>query len=242
MAEFIEKIAQTPGLKAVFNYENFRLQPAFDAKAQAAFIRPNEKLDNAFKNSLAKGLPPISVLPMAAQHLSVLTRLVGAKSVLEIGTLGGYSSIVFAQAGAKVTSIEISPKHRDVALENVSGLDVEILLGAALDVLPKLAEEGRKFDLVFIDADFDDQWEHFDWAVKLSRSGGGIFLDDVVPTMIKNGEVGFGGGGEVVEKRSVMERIGEDARVKASFLPVVAHMQPVLPDPMMNGFILAVVE
>jgi predicted O-methyltransferase YrrM len=124
----------------------------------------------------------------------------------------------------------------------VSGLDVEILLGAALDVLPKLAEEGRKFDLVFIDADFDDQWEHFDWAVKLARSGGGIFLDDVVPTMIKNGEVGFGEDGKVEEKRSVIEKIGEDQRVKASFVPVVAHMQPVMPDPIMNGFILAFVE
>ncbi|KAJ4348656.1 uncharacterized protein N0V89_010034 [Didymosphaeria variabile] len=242
MAEFLQKIAQTPGLKAVFNYENFRLQPAIDKKAQAAFIRPNEKLDHAFKNSIAKGLPPINVLPMAAQHLSVLTKLVGAKSVLEIGTLGGYSSIVFAQAGAKVTSIEISPTHRDVALENVAGLDVEILLGAALDVLPKLAAENRKFDLVFIDADFDDQWEHFDWAVKLTRSGGGVFLDDVVPTMIKNGEVGFKADGEVEEKRSVIEKIGEDGRVSATFVPIVANMRPVMPDPMMNGFILAVVE
>lgn len=124
----------------------------------------------------------------------------------------------------------------------MSGLDVEILLGAALDVLPRLAEEGRKFDLVFIDADFDDQWEHFDWAVKLTRSGGGVFLDDVVPTMIKNGEVRFEEGGEVVEKRSVIERIGEDGRVRASFVPVVASMKPMLPDPMMNGFVLAVVE
>ena len=81
----------------------------------------------------------------------------GAKLVLEIGTLGGYSAICFAQAGAKVTSMEINPTHRDVALENVDGLDVEIILGAALDVLPKLAEEGRQFDMVFIDADFDDR-------------------------------------------------------------------------------------
>jgi predicted O-methyltransferase YrrM len=99
----------------------------------------------------------------------------GAKLVLDIGTLGGYSAICFAEAGAKVTSMEINPTHRDLALENVDGLDVEIILGAALDVLPKLAEEVRQFDIVFIDADFDDQWEHFDWAVKLTRPNGCVF-------------------------------------------------------------------
>ncbi|KAJ4289620.1 hypothetical protein N0V90_010949 [Kalmusia sp. IMI 367209] len=235
-ASLADKILSNPSdaLKAVFSFENFRLAPIFDAKAQAAFIQPNPKLDHALSNSKANGLPPISILPMAAQHLSILTQLIGAKSVLEIGTLGGYSSIVFAQAGAKVTSIEIDAKHRDVAMSNVAGLDVEILLGAALDVLPKLADQGRKFDLVFIDADFDDHWEHFDWAVKLTRAGGGIFLDDVVPSMIKNGEV-------VEEKRTIIERIGDDERVRACFVPVVAS-HVLLQDPMMNGFILALVK
>lgn len=140
--------------------------------------------------------------------------------------------------------MEISPKHRDVALQNTAGLDVDVRLGAALDVLPKLAAEGCKFDLVFIDADFDEQWEHFDWAVKLTKSGGGILLDDVVPTMIKNGEVGFGDDakGRSLKEETVLEKIGRDGRVRASFVPVVQHMQPVLPDPLMNGYVLAVVE
>ncbi|KAK7429913.1 hypothetical protein QQZ08_003535 [Neonectria magnoliae] len=143
---------------------------------------------------------------MSGQHLSILTQLMGVKSVLEIGTLEGYSTICFAEAGAKVTSIEIDPKHRDVALEDVQGLDVEILLGAALDVLPKLAEEGRQFDMVFIDADFKDHWEQFDWAVKLARLNGCVFLDDVVASMFKNGQTEEG-------SESILTNIGRDDRV-----------------------------
>jgi predicted O-methyltransferase YrrM len=192
-------------MEALFNYENFRLAPHFDAQAQSAMLRPNPKLEHALTNSSANGLPPISVLPIAGQHLSILTQLIGAKSVLEIGTLGGYSSICFAEAGAKVTSIEIDPKHRETALQNVAGLDVEVLLGAALDVMPKLAEEGRRFDMVFIDADMTDHWEQFDWAVKLTRPGGCVFLDDVVATMIKDGYPKEG-------KESILTQVGRDER------------------------------
>ena len=70
--------------------------------------------------------------------------------------MGGYSTIWFASTRAKVISIEIDPNHRSVALRNTKGLDVDIILGAALDVLPKLVEEGRKFDMVFIDADWGE--------------------------------------------------------------------------------------
>ncbi len=221
-------------MDAVFNFENFRLAPRLDAQAKSALLRPNPVLEHALANSAAKGLPPISVLPMSGQHLSILTQLMGAKSVLEIGTLGGYSTICFAEAGAKVTSIEINPKHRDTALENVRGLDVEILLGAALDVLPKLAEEGRQFDMVFIDADFDDQLEQFDWAVKLTRVNGCVFLDDVIASMIKNGEIEEG-------KDSILTKIGRDERVQATLVPTVAS-HSMLPTPVFNGFVLAMVK
>jgi predicted O-methyltransferase YrrM len=224
----------TPEMMSVLNFENFRLAPQLDAQARSALFRPSSKLEHALRNSTAKGLPPISVLPLAGQHLSILTKLMGVKSVLEIGTLGGYSSICFAEAGAKVTTIELNPKHRDVALENVEGLDVEILLGAALEVLPKLAEEGRQFDMVFIDADFEEQWEHFDWAVKLTRPNGCIFLDDVVATMVKNGEVREG-------SESILTRIGKDERVKATLVPIVGS-HPFFPTPIFNGYILAMVN
>ncbi|KAE9362997.1 S-adenosyl-L-methionine-dependent methyltransferase [Stipitochalara longipes BDJ] len=218
----------------LIDIENFRLAPRFDAQATSALLRPDTKLAHALANSKAKGLPPISVLPLSGQYLTILARLMGAKSVLEIGTLGGYSAICFAEAGAKVTSIEINPKHRDVALENVEGLEVEILLGAALDVLPKLADEGRKFDMVFIDADFDDQWEHFDWAVKLTRPSGCVFLDDVVVSMMKNGETAEGSD-------SILTKVGKDERVMATLVPtVVSH--PMIPTPVFNGFIIAMVK
>jgi predicted O-methyltransferase YrrM len=227
-------IKEFQAMASLLDIENFRLASHFDAEAKSALIRPNRKLENALVNSKAKGIPPISVLPLSGQHLSILTRIIGARSVLEIGTLGGYSAICFAEAGAKVTSIEIDSKHRDVALENVDGLDVEIILGAALDVLPKLADEGRQFDMVFIDADFDDQWEHFDWAVKLTRPNGCVFLDDVVVSMLKNGQMAEGGD-------SILTQIGKDERVMATLVPtVVSH--PMVPTPVFNGFIMAVVK
>ncbi len=169
--------------------DKLHLSAKIDSYAQSALLRPNPKLEHALSNSKASGLPPISVSPLAGQYLAVQARLIGAKSVLEIGTLGGYSTIWFAETGAKVTSIEINSKHRDVALQNVEGLDVEIILGAALDVLPKLAQEGRKFDLVFIDADWDEQWEYFDWAVKLTREKGCIYVDNVVRELIESGKI-----------------------------------------------------
>jgi predicted O-methyltransferase YrrM len=223
-----------PIIKTITNFDNFRRAPAIDAQACKALVRLDPKLDHALANSAAKGLPPLNILPLSGQHLFVLTQLLGAKSVLEIGTLGGYSSICFAEAGAKVTSIEIEPKHRDTALENVQGLDVDVLLGGALDVMPRLAEEGRQFDLVFIDADFDSQWELFDWAVKLTRVGGCVFLDDVVASMIVDGHIEEG-------SQSILTKIGGDDRVTATLMPTVSS-HPMLPTPVFNGFILAVVK
>ncbi|KAL4928038.1 O-methyltransferase [Aspergillus undulatus] len=218
----------------VFRFENFNLAPAIDAQAQAALLRPSPRLEQATTNSAAKGLPPISVLPLAAQHLSILTRLMGAKSVLEVGSLGGYSAICFAEAGAKVTSIEIDPKNRQVALENVKGLDVDIHLGSAQEVMPKLADEGCQFDLVFIDADFDDKLEQFNWAVKLTRPGGCIFLDDVVASMIKDGQTDE-------TRESILTQIGKDERVTATLVPLaVSH--PMAPTALLNGYVLAVVN
>ena len=161
------------------------LQVAVDksARAQNGLVKSNDRLDNALKNSDKNGLPPISINAAQGQYLSILCQMVNAKSILELGTLGGYSTIWFANSvpGVHVTSIEFNEKHRDVALENLKGLEnVEIKLGAALDVLPKLAEEGRLFDFVFIDADWDEQKEYFDWAVKLTRQKGCIYVDNAV--------------------------------------------------------------
>ena len=218
-------------MERLFNYDNFQLAPNINAQAEASLIRPNPKLQNAIDNSAVKGLPPISVSAVSGQYLTILARLMGAKSVLEVGTLGGYSSICFAEGGAKVTSIEIDPKHAEVARENTQGLEVEVLLGSAEDVMPRLAEEGRQFDIVFIDADFDNQLDHFDWAVKLTRVGGCVFLDDVIATMIKNGHTER-------DSDSIVTKIGMDERVTAT-LSTTAHCHPMVPSALLNGYLIA---
>ncbi|CAI6337284.1 unnamed protein product [Periconia digitata] len=234
-------------IKALTSLENFKLAPVLDAQAQAAFMHPNERLTNALDNSKASGLPPINVLPMAGQHLSILTQLMGAKTVLEIGTLGGYSSIVFAQAGAKVTSVEIDAKHRDVALQNTKGLDVDVILGDALKVMPQLYDEGKQFDMVFIDGPWDVLADEFDWAVKLTRIGGCILLDDVVPAMLmeailKGGVDSFASKVQGEDTENVITKIGKDERVQAALMPTVATHEAIFNQPLFTGFILATVK
>ncbi|KAL4744828.1 S-adenosyl-L-methionine-dependent methyltransferase [Aspergillus terricola var. indicus] len=222
-------------MQKALDFDNFRSAQVLFTQASTALLRPNPRLEYALSNSAAHGLPPITINPLVGQHLSILAQVMGARSILEVGTLGGYSSIHFAETGAKVTSVEINPQHRDVALENLKGLDVEVLLGAAATVLPKLAEEGRKFDLVFIDADLADKWEQFDMAVKVTRPNGCIFVDDVVATMFGNGDVGED------KKDTILTKIGQDDRVRATLVPVVA-CHPIMPTPLFNGYIFATVK
>lgn len=204
-----------------------------DNHAHINLLKPDTRLENALKNSNSHGLPQITVSPLQGQFLSIQCQLIGAKSVLEVGTLGGYSSIWFAKAGAKVTTIEINPKHRDVALENTKGLDVDIILGAALDVLPKLAAEGKKFDLVFLDASWDEQWQYFEWAVKLTRPNGCIYVDNVIREMFEHENV--------TERETLVTKVGRDDRVTATLVPMNSSHKA-RADEMFDGFLLAVVK
>lgn len=198
-------------------------------------LRPNPQLDNALTNSRQNGLPDITVSPLQGQFLAIQCQLIGAKTVLEIGTLGGYSTIWLAQSGAKVTSIEIDRKHRDVAVDNVAGLDTEIILGAALDVLPRLAKEGRKFDMVFCDASWGEQNECFDWAVRLTRKNGCVYVDNVVWKMLMDGTAGHG-------RDSLVTHVGKDDRVRATLVPVVSTAHTVVGGhTVLDGFLMAVV-
>lgn len=207
-----------------------------DSLAHQSLLKPNAKLDHALSNSAAKGLPPIAVSALQGQFLAIQCQLINAKSVLEIGTLGGYSAIWFAEAGAKVTSIEIDPKHRDVALENTKGLDVDVILGAALDVLPKLAEEGRKFDLIFIDADWDEQFEYFQWAIKLTRPKGVIYVDNVVRPILESEEASPNNVPE-----SLIEKVGKESKVTATLVPTVSSHKG-RANEMFDGYIFAIVN
>ncbi len=162
--------------EAVENYFNELLTPS------------DPILDAAMKAIEAAGLPSISVAPHEGRLLWILARMQGARNILEIGTLGGYSTIWLARAlapGGKLITLEFDPKHAAIARENIAraGLAeiVELRLGRALESLPLIAAEARgPFDLVFIDADKKNNWEYFEWALKVSRRGSVIIVDNVV--------------------------------------------------------------
>jgi predicted O-methyltransferase YrrM len=145
-------------------------------------------LESALEASVAAGLPAISVSPNQGKLLQMLAQIVGARSILEIGTLGGYSTIWMARglrAGGRLITLEVDPKHAEVAQLNVSraGLRhvVDVRIGNAVEILPQLSAERRgPFDLIFIDADKPNIPTYFEWALKLSRPGTLIIVDNVV--------------------------------------------------------------
>jgi predicted O-methyltransferase YrrM len=149
---------------------------------------PDVALQVALEASKAAGLPDIQVSPNQGKFLNLLARIQSARTILELGTLGGYSTIWLARAlprdGTLIT-LEADAKHAEVARANFAqaGLDriIELRLGAALETLPKLAAEKKgPFDLIFIDADKANIPEYFTWALKLSRRGSVIIVDNVV--------------------------------------------------------------
>src|SRR5690242_16221263 len=145
--------------------------------------------EQVLRANAAGGLPPIDVSPAQGKFLSLLVTICGAKRILEIGTLGAYSTIWMAKAlpaGGSMVTLEYAPKHAAVAKDNLARaglLDrVEVIVGPALDSLPKLS---GTFDLVFIDADKPNNSNYLQWALKLSHPGTIIVLDNVV----RNGRV-----------------------------------------------------
>ena len=151
-------------------------------------IGPDSALDAAHDASVAAGLPAIAVAPNQGKLLHLLARMLHARSILEIGTLGGYSTIWLARAvaaGGRVVTLELDPKHAAVATSNIAraGLSdvVDVRVGEAINLLPELERDGRApFDFVFIDADKQSIPEYFQWALRLSRPGTLIVVDNVV--------------------------------------------------------------
>jgi predicted O-methyltransferase YrrM len=166
---------------------------AVDRYITDLFVPPDPALEAALQATADAGMPLINVAPNQGQLLHILARGIGARAILEIGTLGGYSTIWLARAlspGGRLISLEADPKHAEVARANIAraGLAevVEVRLGRALDTLPQLAAEGHgPFDLVFIDADKANTAPYFEWALKLTRRGSLIITDNVV----RNGAV-----------------------------------------------------
>ena len=163
-----------------------RQSSAVDQYLGGLFVPPDPALDAALAASEAAGLPAINVAPTQGKLLMLLARLQGARKILEIGTLGGYSSIWLARAlppGGKLITLEAVQKHAELARANIAhaGLAdrVDVRLGQALATLPLLVSEAP-FDLVFIDADKPGNPDYLQWALKLTRPGSLIVLDNVV--------------------------------------------------------------
>jgi len=167
---------------------NQELWTAVDQYINGLLVPSDPALDAALEASAAADLPAIQVTPAQGKLLYLLARMGGARHILEIGTLGGYSTIWLARAlpdDGRLLTLEADAKHAAVARANIAraGLTrtIELRLGRALDSLPQVAAEGRgPFDLVFIDANKSDMAEYFDWALQLSRRGGVILADNVI--------------------------------------------------------------
>lgn len=182
-------------------------------------------LEAALTANTAAGLPSIDVSPLLGQLLHLLARMTGARRILEVGTLGGYSTICMARAvkdGGRVVTLEAEPRHADIARANIAraGLAeiVDLRVGLASDILPTLTGE-PPFDLIFIDADKASMPDYLGWALQLSRAGTVIVADNVVR------------GGEVANERTddpdvrgvqrYLKLVGENPRLSATALQIV---------------------
>jgi predicted O-methyltransferase YrrM len=212
---------------------------AVDRYITDQLVPPDAALDAALASSVANGLPAINVAPNQGKLLQVLARSIGARRILEVGTLGGYSTIWMARAlpqGGKLITLEYDPKHADVARANIEraglGHVVEIRLGKAIDSLPKIAAEGGgPFDFVFIDADKASNADYFAWAMKLTRLGSIIIVDNVV----RNGAViDVNGDANVQGARRLYEAMAKEPRVNATAVQTVGSKG-------YDGFAIAVV-
>jgi predicted O-methyltransferase YrrM len=144
-------------------------------------------LEAALRASDAAGLPPIAITPNQGRLLALLARIHGARRILELGTLGGYSTIWLARAlppGGSLVTLEANPDYAEVARKNIAGAGlaevVELRVGPALETLPVLAAEGEPIDLIFIDADKQNYPGYLEWSLKLSRPGTVIVADNIV--------------------------------------------------------------
>ncbi|MEQ8848355.1 O-methyltransferase [Botrimarina sp.] len=216
------------------------ISAAVDAYLAPRLAPHDEALRAAVERSEAAGLPPIAVTPMQGKMLHVLARSVAAESILEIGTLGGYSTIWMGRAlpeGGRLVTLEADPKHAEVARQNIAaaglGDRVELREGPAIESLPLLEqEEAGPFDLVFIDADKPSIPDYYQWALKLTRPGSTIVIDNVV----RKGKLADSESRDpaVMACRRMVELLSADDRVAATVLQTVGAKGH-------DGFVLATV-
>jgi predicted O-methyltransferase YrrM len=213
---------------------------AVDNYIDSLIVGSDPVLDATLESMAAAELPVISVTPSQGKLLYLLARLQGAKNILEIGTLGGYSTIWMARAlpaNGRIITLEADPKHAQVATANIAraGLAqiVELREGNALETLPELAAEGLEaFDLIFIDADKANNPRYFEWALKLSRKGSLIIVDNVV----RKGEIldAESDDPDIQGTREMFEMLAAEPRV-------IATAQQTVGSKGYDGFVIALV-
>ena len=213
---------------------------AVDRFITERLVPSDPALDAALKDNAAAGLPSIDVAPNQGKLLHLIALACETRKILEIGTLGGYSTIWLARAlppGGRLITLEANPKHAEVARSNIAraGLSgvVDLRVGLALDSLPRLEQEqAQPFDLIFIDADKSNNPEYLQWALKFSRRGTMIIIDNVVR------------GGKVLDEaspesdiqgvRRLFEMLAAEPRLSATALQTVGAKG-------YDGFVMALV-
>jgi predicted O-methyltransferase YrrM len=211
-----------------------------DAFLEQALRLEDDLLRSARRATVEAGLPDIAVTATQGRMLQLLARSVGSRAILEIGTLGGYSTIWLGRAllpGGRLVSLEIDPACAAVARANLAAAGLartcDVRLGAALDLLPEVAAASPSaFDFVFIDADKPGIPVYFDWALRLARPGGLIVVDNVV----RGGAVRDAASRDerVIGARTLVESLADEPRVLATVVQTVGRKG-------YDGFVLAVV-
>lgn len=214
---------------------------AVDDYFNQALIPADPVLDGARERSAAEGLPDIAVAPNQGRLLNLIARIHGARRILEVGTLGGYSTIWLARAlpaDGSLISLEIDPHHAEVARANLKSAGLaqkaQVRVGRAADSLAALAQERPEpFDLVFIDADKPSNADYLAWALRLSRPGTVIVVDNVV----RGGGVVDPDSGDtsVQGVRRLVDMIEAEPRLTATAIQTTGVKG-------YDGFILALVE
>jgi predicted O-methyltransferase YrrM len=213
---------------------------AVDRYITEQLVGPDPAQDATLRANREAGLPAIEVTPNQGKLLHLLARINGARRILEIGALGGFSTIWLARAlppNGRLITLEANPKHAEVARANIerAGLAdvVEVRVGKALDTLPRVAAEGHgPFDLIFIDADKPNNPAYLEWALKLTRPGGVIVVDNVV----RGGALVDDGDDESVRgSRQLFEMIAAEPRLSATAIQTVG-------DKGYDGFAIALVN
>lgn len=196
-----------------------------DLYIERLFAPPDPALENALRRSREAGLPEINVSPNEGRLLQLLAGIAGARRILEVGTLGGYSTIHLARAlpdEGVLISLELNEAHAEVARENIAqaglGEKVEVRVGDARTLLAEMVEEETgPFDLTFIDADKEDYLEYLEWSLRISRPGSLILADNAIR------------GGSVIEPEDESARathefndaLAKDFRLSALILPLI---------------------